>query len=278
MRRLLVLCTALAMVGGCKKDEETQAPGSTAVDPGETAAGETGPEPEPAEPTVPQEPDPPEIAAARLQVLATDFEPARATLEPMVADLTEREQYRASGLAAAWYSLALVRDIAENAHAPAEYAVSMADKTGDPQVVSAAYTALGAYQLGVESFPEAAASLERAYEADKKGANAALAMIIFAEVRISMAFDGTDQISKPEELDVASTALTKAKEVATAQNSDILLGRALVLEAAVARYRGDKAKACTLLADGMAKYESGGAAEYLTSGAQALKEAALCKK
>jgi len=266
------------MIGGCKKDEETQNPDTTEVDTGETPA-DTGAETteEPAEPEVPQEPDPPEIAAARTQVILTDFAPAVATLEPMVQDLTEREQYRASGLAAAWYSLAVVNDIAENAHASAEYAVSMADKTGDPQVISAAYTALGAYQLGVESFEEAAASLEKAYEADKQGPNAPLAMIIYSDVKISMAFGGTDQITKPEELDVAATALNKAKDVATAQSSDILLGRALVNEAAIARYRGDKKLSCTLVADGMAKYEAASAAEWLTSGAQALKDASLCK-
>lgn len=275
MKRLMVFCAALAMTTGCKKDDETQNPDDEATS--SESAGDTGDEAEPAEPEVPQEPDPPEIAAARLQVLGADFPAAAATLEPMVKDLTDREQYRASGLAAAWYALAVVRDIAENAHAPAEYAVSMADKTGDPEVVSAAYTALGTYQLGVESFEEAAASLEKAYEADKQGPNAAFAMIIFSEVKISMAFGGTDQITKPEELDVASTALTKAKDLATTQGSDILLGRALVNEAAIARYRNDKDKACELVAEGMAKYEAASASEWLTSGAQALKDASFCK-
>ncbi len=274
MKRLMVFCAALAMTTGCKKDDETQTPEPETTS---SESAETGDAAEPAEPEVPQEPDPPEIAAARLQVLAADFAPAAATLEPMVKDLTEREQYRASGLAAAWYALAVVRDIAENAHAPAEYAVSMAEKTGDPEVISAAYIALGTYQLGVESFEEAAASLERAYEADKQGPNAAFAMIIYSEVKISMAFGGTDQITKPEELDVAATALGKAKDLATTQGSDILLGRALINDAAVSRYRNDKDKACDLVAEGMAKYEAAGAAEYLTSGAQALKDASFCK-
>ena len=274
MKRLLVFCAALAMVSGCKKDEETQNPDDATETPAETGDEESS---EPAEPEVPQEPDPPEIAAARLQVLATDFAPAAATLEPLVKDLTDRQQFRASGLAAAWYALSLVSDIAENAKEPAEYAVSMADKTQDPEVIAAAYTALGAYQLGIESFEEAAKSLKKAYDADQQGPEAALAMIVSSEVRIAMAFGGTDQITKPEELDVAETALSKAKELATAQGSDILLGRALVNEAAIARYRRDQKKACKLLAEGMEKYEAASAAEYLTSGAQALKDAAFCK-
>ena len=274
MKRLLVFCAALAMVSGCKKDDDTQNPDEATETPADT--GDEAPQ-EPAEPEVPQEPDPPEIAAARLQVLLTDFAPAAATLEPMIKDLTERQQFRASGLAAAWYALALVSDIAENAKEPAEYAVSMADKTQDAEVIAAAYIALGAHQLGIESFEEAAKSLEKAYDADRKGPEAALAMIVYSEVRIAMAFGGTDQISKPEELDAAETALGKAKDLATAQSSDILLGRALVNEAAIARYRSDKKKACKLLAEGMTKYKAASAAEYLTSGAQALKDAALCK-
>jgi tetratricopeptide (TPR) repeat protein len=195
----------------------------------------------------------------------------------MWKDLRDREQYRASGLAAAWYSLAVVNDIAENAHESAEYAVTMAEKTGDPEVVAAANIAIGSYNLGIERYDEAIAALEKAFEADRKGKDAALAMIVYSEVRISNAFGGTDQITKPEELDAAATALEKAQKIADEQGQDVLLGRALVNRAAVARYKGDDKRACALVMQGMEKYGSGGAGEWLTSGGQALKDAAMCK-
>jgi tetratricopeptide (TPR) repeat protein len=278
-RRLLVFCAAFTLVTACKKDDATQPPDEGATAAGETgdSAGEGGEKAEPADPGVPQEPDPPEIAEARTKVIAAEFEPAATTLEPMWKDLRDREQYRASGLAAAWYSLAVVNDIAENAHESAEYAVTMAEKTGDPEVVAAANIAIGSYNLGIERYDEAIAALEKAFEADRKGKDAALAMIVYSEVRISNAFGGTDQITKPEELDAAATALEKAQKIADEQGQDVLLGRALVNRAAVARYKGDDKRACALVMQGMEKYESGGAGEWLTSGGQALKDAAMCK-
>ncbi|MCB9566893.1 MAG: hypothetical protein H6710_06725 [Myxococcales bacterium] len=273
MTRLLVFCAALALAAGCKKsDTENPDPGA-----GETTAGQSGESGggDAAEPEVPQEPDPPEIAEARKKVLVADFEAAAATLGPLVDDLKARSQYRASGLAAAWHALAIVNPIAENAKPYVDHAMAMADKTQDPEVIVAANIAGGAYDIGVENFESAVEKLEKAFNTDRQGENAALAMIFFAEAKISMAFGGEDQITKPAELDSARTALEKARDAAAAQM--ILVGRATIDLAAVARYKNDNAKACALVAEGIKTYEEAGAADFLKEGALALKDAASCK-
>ncbi|MEZ4452179.1 MAG: hypothetical protein R3B09_22125 [Nannocystaceae bacterium] len=281
MRRALICCAALALMGGCgKKTEDTKNPDPTggASDTGDTgdaggggSGGETAQE-------VPQEPDPPAIAEARAQVLVTDFAAAKATLEPLVADLTARSQYRASGLAASWLALAVVNQIAEDARAPAEYAMKMADKTGDKEVVIAANLASGAYDAGLERFPEAIAKFETAFNTDRSGTSAPLALILFGETKIGMAFDADDNLANPQELDSAGTSFLKARDLAATQPENaVLVGRAAIGMAAVARYKGDNKKACDLLKEANTAYANAGAKEYLTSGADALKDAARCK-
>lgn len=278
MRRALICCAALALMGACnKKTDDTKNPdptaGAGASDTGGDATGgaETTPE-------VPQEPDPPEIAAARAQVLTTDFAAAKATLEPLAADLTQRSQYRASGLASAWLALAVVNGIAEDARAPAEYAMQMADKTGDKEVQIAANLASGSYDAGLERFPEAIAKFEAAFNADRAGTSAPLALILFGETKISMAFDADDNLAKPQELDSAGTSFLKARDLAATQPENaVLVGRAAIGMAAVARYKGDNKRACELLKEANTAYASAGAKEFLTSGADALKDAARCK-
>lgn len=276
MRRLLIGCAALALMGGCKKTptENPETPG------GDTAGAGEGPitSAEPKEPEVPQEPDPPAIAEARAQVLVADFAAAKGTLEPLAADLKARSQHRASGLASAWLALAVVHEIAEDAHPHADYALQMADKTGDKEVVIAANLASGAYEAGVEHFAEAIAKFEAAFNADRAGTSAPLALILFGEAKISMAFDADDNIAKPQELDSAATSFLKARDLAATQPENAaLVGRATIGMAAVARYKGDNKKACELLKEASASYASAGAKEYLTSGADALGDAARCK-
>ena len=269
----LALAGALALpLAACKKGETTPPPDGGGAATGDTTAGDAAPA------GVPQEPDPPAIAEARAQVLRGDFQPAAAALQPLLDDLRQREQLRASGLAAAWLALAVVHDVAENAREPAEHALAMAERTGDKEVQVAAKIAFGAYNLGIEHFPEAAQALEEAYKLDGQGQNAALALVYFGEAKISMAFDGDDKITNPGELETAAGTFRKAKDLAAGQaGNEVLAARAAVGLAAVARYKNDAGNACDLIGEAMAGYQSAGAAAYLTDGAQALKDAANCQ-
>ena len=269
----LALAGALALaLAACKKDQTTPPPDGGATTAGDPAASD------PAPAGVPQEPDPPAIAEARAQVLRGDFQPAAAALQPLLDDLKRREQLRASGLAAAWLALAVVHDVAENAHQPAEHALAMAERTGDKEVQVAAKIAFGAYNLGIEHLPEAAQALEEAYKLDGQGPNAALALVYFGEAKIAMAFDGDDKIANPGELDTAAGTFRKAKDLAAGQaGNEVLAARATVGLAAVARYKNDAGNACDLINEALAGYGSAGAAVYLTDGAQALKDAANCQ-
>lgn len=277
MRRLLICCAAFALIGGCKKpDAENPVPpesgGGSDVGGGDVGGGEEAP------PEVPQEPDPPAIAEARAQVLIADFAGAKEKLTPLATDLKDRSQYRASGLASAWLALAVVNEIAEEAHPHADYAMAMADKTQDKEVVIAANLASGAYHAGVEHFDEAITRFEAAFNADRAGISAPLALILFGEAKISMAFDADDNLAKPQELDSAATSFLKARDLAASQPENAaLVGRATIGMAAVARYKGDNKKACELLKEASAAYQSAGAKEFLTSGADALHDAARCK-
>ena len=145
-------------------------------------------------------------------------------------------------------ALAVVNEIAEDAHPHADYAMSMADKTQDKEVVIAANLASGAYHAGVEHFDEAITRFEAAFNADRAGPSAPLALILFGEAKISMAFDADDNLAKPQELDSAATSFQKARDLAASQPENAaLVGRATIGMAAVARYKGDNKKACELL-------------------------------
>lgn len=272
MNRTLLCLALLTAFTACKKQGETDQPGDDAADSG----GAVKVEPE--APTVPQEPDPAAIAESRAKVIVGDNPAAIAALEPILGDLKEREQLRASGLTAAWLAIALSHDVAENAREPAEHALAMAERTGDAEVKVAAKIAIGAYNLGTEHFPEAAAAFEEAYKLDGQGPNAALALTYYGETKISMAFDGDDKISNPGELTTAAGSFDKAKKLAAGQpGNEVIAGRATVGLAAVSRYKNDNGKACDLIKEALGIYESASAAAYLSEGAQALKDAANCK-
>lgn len=269
----LALLSALVGASACKKEETAKPEGEGgATTEGASGGGDGGGT------TIPQEPDPPAIAEARGQILRGDFQPAIGALQPLVGDLEQRQQIRATGLAAGWLALAVVNDVAENARESAEKAMAMGEQSGDKEVQVVAKIAFGAYNLGIEKFPEAAAAFEEAYKLDGQGPNAALALVYFGETKISMAFDGDDKITKPEELDVAAGTFNKAKTLAAGQaGNEVLAARAAVGLAAVARYKNDANKTCTFLAEAIKGYEATQAAAYLTDGASALKDAANCK-
>ncbi len=272
-RRILTTLLALALAAplACKKPTEDTTPPDG--DPVENS--DTGDSQEPADQGPPQEPDPPEIAEGRTNYLLGDYQKVTGTLEPMLADLTERQQFKASAQAAAWVALSHIYDLVESAQAPAQTAVEMADKSGDKQVQALAKIAHGAYLHGTEDFAGAAADFEAALSLDASGPNAALAHCLYGTTHISMAFGEEDKITKPEEFDAALQQFEKAKQLAG--DDKVLAGRAVEGMAAAQRYKGDNKAACALADEAAQHYEEAGASDYTKEGPTTLKQAAGCK-
>ncbi len=273
-RRLIPTILSFAMLaslGACKKptEEETTPPGDQVETPADT--GET----EPADQGPPQEPDPPEIAEARQNYLLGEYQKVTGTLEPMLPDLTERQQFNASAQAASWVALAHTHDLVESAQAPAETAVAMAEKGGDKTVQALAKMAHGAYLHGSEDFAGATADYDAAIKLDPDGPNAALAYILHGLNHISMAFGPEDKIENPGEFDAALKDFDMAKQLAG--DTKVLAGRALEGIAAAQRYKGDNKAACAAVDEAAKLYEEAGASTYTKEGAAHLKQAAGCK-
>lgn len=276
MKRTLLCLTAIALLGACKKDPTTP-PGGDGTD---TKTGDTGGD-KPVDTGVKQEPDPPAIAEARTQYLLGNFDKVKESLTPLTADLKQREQLRASGLSAAWLALAVVNPVAEDAKEPAEHAVAMADKTGDKEVQVLAKLAMGAYQLGTEEYPGAATNFEEAYKLQSDGPNAGLALVLYGTAKISLAFGGEekDQITNPQELDLAASTFSKAQRLAASQPGNEMVA-ALAYEglASAAQYKKNFPEACNQLAEAQKIYAAKGAGQPLLERANAIGDAANCKK
>ncbi len=281
MKRTLICLTAFALLGACKKDPETTTPpdGDKAGGDktGETpTGGDTG-----AAPAVPQEPDPPAIAEAREQYLLGNYDKAKEILEPLTADLKSRQQLRASGLSAGWLALAVVDPVAENAKEPADHAVAMGEATGDKEVQIVAKLAYGAYQLGTDDDVGAAASFEAAFKLQNDGPNAGLALVLYGEAKVSMAFGGEEkeQIAKPQELDSAGSTFVKAQRMAAgAPGNELIAARAYEGMASVANYKKSFKEACTQADEAMKIYKAKNAGQPLIDRVQAIQEAANCTK
>lgn len=274
MKRTLYCLTAIALLGACKKDTETATPGDNTVGAGDTTGGEA------AAPKVTQEPDPPAIADARKQYLAGQYGPVTETLRPLTEDLKSRQQLRASGLSAGWLAMALAEDVAENAKEPADHALAMADQTTDLEVKVVAKLAQGTYKLKTEDFAGAAADFEEAFNLQKDGPNAALALVMFGNTKINMAFGGEerDQITNPGELDSAASTFVKAqRQVAGQQGGEFINARALEGLAAVSRYKNNNAEACKHIQEAVKIYKANNAGQPLIDAANALQEAAKCQ-
>lgn len=274
-RRTLTTLLSLALLTSltaCKKPADTTPPDDVAGPVDSDSGGEVE---EPVEQGPPQEPDPAEIAEARTNYLIGEYQKVTATLEPMMADLVEREQYNASSQAGAWVALAHVHDLVESAKAPAETSVAMAEKSDDKTVKALAKIAHGGFLHGSEDFAAAKAAFEEALSLDPTGPNAALARIMSGHNHISMAFGEEDKITNPEEFDTAVGEFEKAKGLAG--DDKMLLGRAAEGLAAAQRYKGDNKAACAAVAEAAAAYEEGGASAYTKDGAVHLKQAAGCK-
>ena len=277
MKRIFLCLTAIALLGACKKTETTPPDGGGKTgDTGQT--GDTGEKP--AE-TVPQEPDPPAIAEARAQYLLGNYEKVKESLGPLTTDLKTRQQFRASGLSAGWLALGVADPVAEDAKEPAEYAIAMGEKTSDKEVQIVAKMAMGAYQMGTEDYPGAAANYEEAYKLQTDGPNAALALVLYGTAKISLAFGGEekDQITKPEELDLALSTFTKAQRLASGQPGNEMVA-ALAYEgmASAANYKRNPAEACKALAEAQKIYAEKGAGQPLLDRANAIGDAANCSK
>lgn len=280
MKRTLLCLTAIALLGACKEKPTNPPDGDGKTgDTGKTD-GTTGGD-KPVETGVKQEPDPPAIAEMRTQYILGNYAKVKETLTPLLADLKTREQLRASGLTAGWLALAVVDPVAEDAKEPAEHAVAMAEKTGDKEVQVVAKMALGAYQLGTEDYPNAATSFEEAYKLQSDGPNAALALVLYGNAKITLAFGGEekDQITNPGELDLAASTFTKAQRQAASQPGNEMVA-ALAYEglASAANYKRNFPEACKALDEALKIYTAQSAGQPLMDRAQAIGDAANCKK
>jgi len=270
MKRILVCLTAFSLIGACKKGADTTKPtdGTTPTD--------TVDKP----PVATTEPDPPAIAEARQKYIAGQYGQVIETMKPLVDDLKSKQKARASGLGAAWLSLALAEDVVENAKEPADHAQAMADQTGDPEVKIAAKLAQGSYKLKTEDFAGAAADFEEAYNLEKDGPNAGIALIMYGNTKINLAFGGEDNaIVNPGELDSAASTFVKAQRLAEKQpGNELIAARALEGQAAVVRYKDKRntPEACRLIGEASKIYTSKGAGQPLIDAANALQDEANC--
>jgi hypothetical protein len=279
MKRTLLCLTAFALLGACKKDPATTPPddtksGDTAGTPTDGATGGT-------QTGIPQEPDPPAIAQGREQYMLGHYDKARELLEPLTADLKTRQQQRASGLSAGWLALAVSDPVAENAREPAEYAVAMGDQTGDKEVQIVAKLAIGSYQLGMDDPATAATSFEAAYKLQTDGPNASLALVMYGQAKVNMAFGGEDkdQIAHPQELDSAASTFVKAQRLAASQpGNELVAARAYEGIASVANYKKNFKEACTQIAEAAKIYQSKSAGQPLIERVNAIMDAANCQK
>ena len=269
-----VLAAASAQLVACKKPatDETKPPdgggGGTDTGGGDKTA-----------PTTPQEPDPPALADARKQFIAGQYTQVVEAMRPLLEDLKTRQQLRASGIAAAWLALALAEDVVENAKDSVEHAVAMADKTGDAEVKIVAKLAQGTYKLKTEDFAGAAADFEEAFNLQKDDANAGLALVMYGNTKINLAYGGDDggQITNPGELDSANTSFVRAQRLVEKQpGNELIAGRALVGQAAVARLKANNPEACRLVGEAKTIYAAGSAGQPLQDDTNALHDDASC--
>lgn len=249
-----MLIVALLALGACeKKPEETTPPDPT--------SGTPDVKPIELDTSVKQEPDPAELAQGAQQYLLGQYADVVTLLSPIYADLKERQQYRASAIAGAWLALAHAKQVFENGKEPAEWALSMAQSTEDPEVDVAAGLAMGAYRIGNEEFEPAVESLQAAL-GSKDGVTATLAHILHAEALIGAAFGSGDSetVQNPAKFDEAKTAYDAASAKAKGSASeDLLVGRIEEGYAAIADYKIDKPGSCPHAIASLTAFQRAGA-------------------
>lgn len=264
---LLALVPALA----CDNDKPTTVPtDAAAVAPGSDATA--------SEPDVPQEPDPPQLAAAAKDYWLGHYGKTIETLTPVYADLTERKQYRASGLAAGWLALAHAQVVFEQSKGPAEYALRMAEQTGDAEVLATAKVAHGAFLLGGQDFAAAITAFEAAASAAPDSPAGALARLLLAEARIGAAYAAGETLENPELLDAAKSDY-KAAAAAAAKGveTEVVMGRVEEGLAAIADYQRDKKAVCTHAASALTHFKKAGVAGDMMGVSEGLTKKFKCK-
>ena len=250
---LLALVTALAPAcdkkgKGDKKDDTTVPDGS-------------GVEKVAIDKSVPQEPDPPELAAAAQSYLQGQYDDVVTTLQPLYVDLKARNQYRASGLAGAWLALAHAKKVFEDGKEPAEWAASMAEATGDKEVQAAADLARGALMLGAEDFAAAEARFQEAARA-KDRTVVSLANILRGEAMILAAFGSgeSETMEDPAKLANAKQAYDVAAKAAAGQAAEkLLMGRVEEGYAALGDYQNNRDAVCKHAVAAIELFQQGGA-------------------
>jgi hypothetical protein len=264
---LLVLLAASLALGACKKEEPTTPP-----DDGGTG-GVTEPEPEGGgEQIPPQDPDPAELAANLEAYELGKYEEVGNALTPLVESWTGDTQMRMNAIGSAILALALTEGLAENAKAPSERAVSLAEKLGDDEVEQYARIAHGAYLLGVEDATGALEELDKAVALD--GPRTELAKLFLAEATLNLAFDAEGKITDKAKLDEAGALY---QEVADGASSDIVKAHALEGLAGAHKYKGERDKVCEPAKAAADLYESAGASDYVKEVPSILLSEAKCK-
>ncbi len=281
MKRLVISLALLAPLACDKNKTPTDPPN------GDTPATDTGGEvgdteepKEPIEPDVPQEPDPAEIAEGAHQYLLGHYQEAIDMLAPVYADLKERKQYRASGLAGGWLALAHAQIVFESGQEPSKHALEMADRTQDPEVKAVAQLAHGAMLMGNEDYEAASAAFTNAASAAPETVAGALANILRAESLIGSAFgsSASDKVENPEDLEEAKKAYASASKVAQAgKETDALMGRVEEGLAAVSRYQGDRPAICTHAVASYEHFTKAGVSDFLVEGPRGLADKFDCK-
>lgn len=268
-RRHATLIVALLALPACEK------PKDPTVVPDATGGDDSSPEPVAIDDSIPQEPDPPQLAEGAQRYMMGEFSETIALLQPIYADLKERSQYRASALAGAWLALAHAEEVFENGKEPAQWALSMAESTKDAEVAGAAALAMGAYQIGNEDFEHALGSLDAAVKSADAG-TAALGHLLRAEALIGAAFGGgeNETVQHPEKFDEAKAeydaAATKAKGH---RSEDLLMGRIEEGYAALADYRRDRPGVCPHAIAALSAFSRAGATKLLAGPADQARAA-----
>ncbi len=268
-----LLLSALLLCGASACDKKGQSTRAPADDAGEATTGGTV-----AEPDVPQEPDPPQIADAAEHYAFGRYQDVIATLEPVYEDLKARSQYRAGGLAGAWLALAHAKDVFERGQEPSQHALAMADKTADPEVVALAKLAHGAMLLGNEDYEAAERSFAAATESPDVRVKA-LAELLRAEALINRAFGSANstEIENPQHLESARAAYESAAKTAEAEGHTILRARAEEGLAAIAKYQRKSDAVCTHVAAAVEHFKAAGAGEDMLAVAMDLAREQKCK-
>jgi hypothetical protein len=258
---------------------DSKAPTTTPTD-GDTTAGAPTTDGMPAEPDVPQEPDPEEIDAASHEYMLGHYDAVIASLDTVYADLKERSQYRASGLAGGWLALAHAQIVFENARDPSSHALAMAEKTGDPEVKAVAQLAHGAFLMGNEDYEAANKAFEAAASAAPKSKAGALANILRAESLIGKAFGSgaSDAVEDPAALEAAKKAYTAASDTAkSGVETDIIMGRVEEGLAAIAKYQHKNAEVCKHAVAAVKYLQAANASEFLVDGPMKYVDDFKCK-